>query len=524
MGSIFKGQPMRWLSIIVTLLISVNVFAASKRYLIQLKSHESFLAAKAESVLGAQRGIGLFGTQAVAQDYLNHLDMMVIESHDRASIDTLMQHPDVLAIEEEKFFDLPRTDLFSIWSLDIYRNDLTWGLEALKVQEAWTITKGAGTRVMVLDSGIDEKHGDLSNRFEKARSFMGPDFKDAIGHGTHVAGTIVADGTGSGLMGVAPEARFLMGKVCDNSCSSVGITQGVNWAIEEKVDVVNMSLGGPFLFETAVYNRAEQANIVIVAAAGNGGNGSLSYPAALASTFAVGAVNPDLTKASFSQWGPLLDVVAPGVNVYSSVPQGTGSQSLVKINFGEGLIEVASQGFQNSNPGSSITSSDFVFAGLGKPQDFSNNKATGKIALIQRGEITFQDKVKAASNAGAIGVVIFNNEPGLLTGGLETATNLPVMMIEKETGDRIVTALANNEVISAELSIARSDFGSFSGTSMASPHVAGLVALVRSVNKNLTAAQVRELIRSTATPLTPNPSNQLGRGLVNAEAAVQAAQ
>lgn len=524
MGSICSSRASRWLFFILFTFTTAQAWSSDKRYLIQLRSPKALQNFKAHAQSQAQRGLGLMGTQAKAEDFLQHLDMVVV-SGDQNSLDTLQQHPDVLAIEEEKFFEIPRQETPDWhWSLEGLNQELTWGLQAIHVEQAWTITKGEGVRVMVLDSGVDSQHPDLVGRFEKAKTFMGPDFNDKVGHGTHVTGTILADGGGSGLLGVAPAARFLMGKVCDNSCSSVGITQGVNWAIEEKVDVVNMSLGGPFLFETEVYNRAEQADIVIVAAAGNSGKGSLSYPAALPTTVAVGAVNPDFSKASFSQWGPNLDVVAPGVNVYSSVPQGTGLASLVKIDLGDGLKEVPSQAFQNSDPGSTITNAELVFAGLGKPQDFDKTKTSGRIALIQRGEINFQDKVAAAMSAGAIGVIIYNNEPGLITGGLEKAVSLPVMMIEQSVGQHLVSQLADNVSVTAELSMARTDFGSFSGTSMASPHVAGLVALIRSVNKGLTAAQVRDILRNSATPLTPNPNNQLGRGLINAEAALEAAQ
>ncbi len=500
--------------------------AAGTRYLVKMKSSQGFRSVKAESISAQRQGVGLFGTSAVAQDYLDNLDMMVVESNDRASLALIEAHPDVEAIEQEKFFEIPRVEWPSpqSWSLNDYRQqDLTWGLEAINAAEAWETTKGAGIRVMILDSGIDQNHPDLANRFEKARSFMGATYDDKIGHGTHVSGTILADGAESGLMGVAPEAKLLMGKVCDTSCSSVGISQGVNWAIEEKVDVVNMSLGGPFMFETQVYQKAEDANIVIVAAAGNNGKGNLSYPAALPSTLAVGAVNPDLTRAEFSQYGRLLDVMAPGVNVYSTVPVGMGRDALVQIDLGEGFEKVQSAGFQNSNPGDTVTTGELVFAGLGKPQDFENNKTTGKIALIERGEITFQEKVTAAQNAGATGVVIFNNEAGIVNGGLDSSTSLPVMMIERTVGQAILQKLNQGGSVSAELSIAASNYSAFSGTSMASPHTAGVVALVRAANKSLNAVQVKNLMRETATPLLPNPDNQMGRGLIDAAKAVEAA-
>src|SRR5690606_16747367 len=70
---------------------------------------------------------------------------------------------------------------------------------------------------------------------------------DQAGHGTHVAGTIAASENGSGVVGVAPEAKILAARVCGElGCSSIGIVKAIDWAVEEGVDVINLSLGGPF--------------------------------------------------------------------------------------------------------------------------------------------------------------------------------------------------------------------------------------------------------------------------------------
>jgi serine protease len=138
--------------------------------------------------------------------------------------------------------------------------------------------------------------------------------------------------------------------------------------------------------------------------------------------------------------------------------------------------------------------------------------------------IPFADKVKAAIAAGATGVLIANNAPGLIPGTLSTDGSevaVPAVMIEQSVGDAAKAALAAGSAVNSSIAVIKTDFASFQGTSMATPHVVGVAALVRAANKSLTPAQVRALLKSTATQLSgPNDQNQLGAGLVNAEAAV----
>src|SRR5690606_28555425 len=114
---------------------------------------------------------------------------------------------------------------------------------------------------------------------------------------------------------------------------SYAILAGVEWGIKEKVDVMNLSLGGPnagFL-EKRVYAKAQEQNIVVVAASGNDGELVNSYPASFPEVLSVGAVDKNFLIAPFSNWSESLDVVAPGVAVYSAVPQGTGRKASSKM-------------------------------------------------------------------------------------------------------------------------------------------------------------------------------------------------
>ena len=288
-----------------------------------------------------------------------------------------------------------------------------------------------------------------------------------------------------------------------------------------------MSLGGFFISagERTALDRAEAAGVLVVAASGNNGSGSVSFPAAYGQVLAIGAVDSNLLKADFSQYGPELDLVAPGVDVISSVPRGTGRGTAVKLDDGKGLTEVLSMGLQGS-PLYSAQVKEVVYAGLGKPADFTQD-VSGKFALISRGEITFKEKVDNAIARGAAGVIIFNNAPGLIQGGLTedgSEVAIPAVMVEQSAGNAVRDALAAGQKLTASIAVELSDFASFAGTSMASPHVAGVAALVIGANPSLTPAQVREILKGTATPLSPNNRNEFGSGLVNAEAAVARAR
>ncbi|MGZ3796017.1 MAG: S8 family serine peptidase, partial [Pseudobdellovibrionaceae bacterium] len=411
-----------------------------------------------------------------------------------------------------------------------------WGIAAVKAPEAWQASnnKGNGARVLVLDTGIDAEHPALKANFEKGRDFTGTsdgsDFSDKVGHGTHVSGTIAGVQEDSGFSGVAPEAKLLMGRVCtDQGCSNVAIAQGVNWGIEEKVDVISMSLGGMWSTsaEKTAIAAADAAGVTVVAASGNSGTGSVGYPAALPTVIAVGAVNSKLDKADFSQYGPELAVVAPGVDVVSSVPQGTGRESEVIVTMSGSSQKVTSTTFQGAKELDTAQDVPLVDAGLAKPEDFTGKDFTGKYALISRGEITFGEKVNNALKAHAAGAIIYNNAPGLIHGSLTqdgSTLNIAVAMVEQSVGEALKGELLASRPASASISTVKSDYAHFDGTSMATPHVAGVVALVKAANKNLQPSQVKEILKATAQKLAgPNSNNELGAGLVNAEAAVKTA-
>ncbi len=447
--------------------------------------------------------------------------------------------------------------------------EITWGLKAVRAVEAWgkvrtnrEIIAGRGSRVLVIDTGIDRDHLDIKSRFEAGRNFlsarptaliaskilglMNPgleaglssdendgaegnsyDYYDENGHGTHVSGTILGAYNGAGVAGVAPLSHLLMGRVCGKfGCSSVGIVRAIEYGVEQHVDVINMSLGGPTPSRAGAeaVAAADAANVVVVCASGNDGQGTVSYPAAYPESFAVGAIDSTLNKAVFSNWGPELDIVGPGVDIKSSVPTGSGRQSAVSL-MGAVDADVRSTSFVGSAENTTPVIAELVHVGLGKAEDFTGQDLSGKFALISRGEIPFTEKVQNALKAGAIGALIYNNAPGLISGSLSqdgSSVGIPVAMIEQTIGEAVVQAMTAGQIAKASIGVKVVDHASFSGTSMASPHVAGVAALVKSVNNNLSAAQIRQILQETAVPMEASAErpNEFGSGLVDADAAV----
>ncbi|MFT7839868.1 S8 family serine peptidase [Saccharothrix sp. BKS2] len=198
---------------------------------------------------------------------------------------------------------------------------------------------GAGVRVAVLDTGVDGDHPDLAGREVAERNFSAePDAVDRAGHGTHVAATIA--GGGARYRGVAPDARILDGKVCEASggCRESAVLAGMEWAVEQGADVVNLSLGyqdspGVDPLEEAVNALSARTGALFVVAAGNAGPapGGVTSPGSADAALTVGAVGRDDALAHFSSRGPRVgdgavkpDLTAPGVDIVAAEAGGDG--------------------------------------------------------------------------------------------------------------------------------------------------------------------------------------------------------
>lgn len=548
-------------SVVGVLLVAGNQATAAK-YIVTFKDQKAFGQIHAQYVLSSQLNlsqvtIGQSGRplavgQVDVQESLRPLKSMIIDTNDEKAVQALAQSGLVEFVEPEMFHPAPKPiagfQPWMPWNVSVATAVLDadlmdrrqapetrtpWGIKAVRAPEAWSGAKsGQGARVLVLDTGLDINHPAFLGNFEKGQDFTGAstgsDITDQVGHGTHVSGTVLGVLMTDGFSGVAPKAKLLAGRVCvAEGCSNLAVAKGIAWGIEQKVDVISMSLGGPIgsMAEKRAAEAADAAGVVVVAATGNDGTGKVSYPAGFPTVVAVGATDSTNKRATFSQYGPELDVMAPGVSVNSSVPMGSGRESSVKVKVGSGsLEEVKSTTFVGTVEVRNPLTNTLVVSGLGHPTDFDTAVVAGKFALIGRGEISFGDKARNAIAAGAAGVIIYNNVPGLLQGALTTdgsVLQIPVMMVEQTVGEALKTALLGGDRASVTVQTLATDYSAFDGTSMATPHVAGVVALIRAANQKLTPAQVRAILAETSTNI--GPLSEYGSGLVNAEAAVQKA-
>ncbi|HEY9331874.1 MAG TPA: S8 family serine peptidase [Streptomyces sp.] len=205
----------------------------------------------------------------------------------------------------------------------------------VRAPEAWAKgLDGTGSKVAVLDTGIDDTHPDLTDVVAAEKSFVpGESADDGHGHGTHVASTIAGSGAASDgkEKGVAPGAKLYIGKVLSNGGDGAesGIIAGMEWAREQGVDVVSMSLGtttssdGTDPLSQAVDRLSADGGPLFVIAAGNNVSaGSIGSPGAAASALTVGAVDQRDARAGFSSQGPVAhsyalkpDISAPGVSI-----------------------------------------------------------------------------------------------------------------------------------------------------------------------------------------------------------------
>ncbi|MCX7844442.1 MAG: S8 family peptidase [Candidatus Bipolaricaulota bacterium] len=205
-----------------------------------------------------------------------------------------------------------------------------WALPKIQAPQAWDLTTGSSAiRIAILDTGIDQDHEDLRAKIVANRNFTtSPTVDDRQGHGTHVAGIAAAvTNNARGVAGVGFNAVLMNVKVLDDNGSGQysWIANGIVWAADNGAHVINMSLGGPATSSTleAAVRYAYSRGVVLVAAAGNENTSSPSYPAYYPECIAVAATDQNDAKASFSNYGAWVDIAAPGVSIYSTLPNHT---------------------------------------------------------------------------------------------------------------------------------------------------------------------------------------------------------
>ncbi|OFD54285.1 peptidase S8 [Bacillus mycoides] len=435
---------------------------------------------------------------------------------------------------------------------------------------------GKGIKVGVLDTGVDYNHPDLKGAYKGGYDFVDNDadpmettYEDWIkagkpttpgyvyytNHGTHVAGTIAAQKKNNAdyaVKGVAPDVDLYAYRVLGpwGGGNTAGILAGMDKAIADGMDVINMSLGAqtndPLYATSVAVNNAMLSGVVTVVAAGNAGPNekTLGSPGAAALGISVGASDAAMSIPTFSG---------------SASNEKFENMQLLGKDFPDKLEDLGGQ------------SLPVVFAGLGKQADFTGKDLNGKIALIQRGEITFDEKIKNAQKAGAKAVIVYNNADGQISAYLGEGVGLiPSFRLSKADGERLKAlgevsfkfeTLSNTktegdhladfssrgpvngnydikpDVVAPGVSVFSTapeyindpqegiNYGNayvrLSGTSMATPHVAGTAALILQQHPNYTPFDVKAALMNTSDDLNgQNSVYEVGAGRIDAYQAV----
>lgn len=373
-------------------------------------------------------------------------------------------------------------------------------------------------KLCIIDSGIDASHEDLAGIPMDGVNYSGSGewYTDEDAHGTHVAGTIAAVNNTVGVVGVLPnkQINLYIAKVFDasGSAESSVIAQAVLACMRAKANVVSMSLGGgsPTFVERRIYKMATERDMLVVAAAGNDGSDTVSFPAGYADVVSVAAIDSNKVVADFSQFNKDVELSGPGVDVLSTVP--LGSQTGASLAVGTASFSVLPMA------GSPRTSATGVLADFGLGDTPVAGSMTGKVCLISRGTIAFGLKVQNCEASGGVGAVVYNNTTGDLNGTLgDSVTTIPSVGALQVDGATMLGQVGQSSTVAVFAST--DNYAYFNGTSMATPHVSAVAALVWSYFPTCSATQIRASLDKSAQDLgDPGRDIYYGYGLVQAKA------
>lgn len=283
----------------------------------------------------------------------------------RKTLKALAEQPDVVAVLPNQKIHLikPRKLEYSQLTQPEQKDKLTWGLKQLEIPKLWEKTKGQDINIAVLDTGVYGEHSALKDRVKDfividplGRRIKSEPPYDCADHGTHVCGTIAGGQTSEGVsIGVAPQANLLVAGVLIGDATLQTLMEGISWAIEKGADIINMSLGFNYyepIFAEILEILLNQYGILPVVAIGNENHGNSSSPGNVYNAFSVGAVekteSDDVDVTFFSSGASLVfpgqanpwvtkpDVVAPGVQIYSSIPPSKGPDGTYEYGFMDG--------------------------------------------------------------------------------------------------------------------------------------------------------------------------------------------
>lgn len=427
-----------------------------------------------------------------------------------AALAGIRNNPNVVLVED----DPPR---FLYGCDPIAESPLPYGIELVDAPGVWIDGfNGKDIKVGVIDSGVFAGHSDFNSPLlDGYPTGWDTDFN---GHGTHVTGTIAAALNGSGVVGVSPGVSIYMVKVFGDAGQWIYSSTLLNAAKNCQsagCKIISMSLGGPgrSVTEDRGFQQLYSAGILLVAAAGNAGDNTTSYPAGYSSVISVAAVDANKAVASFSQKNSTVELAAPGVGVLSTVPYcEENTVTVAETKWAGNHIEFATRGTANGT---------LVNGGRAIATDLA---WSGKIVLVERGDISFYEKVRNVQLSGGVACLIYNNVPGeelYATLGDGNSSTIPAIGLNRANGLALLNEVGRSAAVTSTVTYDTSAWAEYDGTSMATPHVSAVAALIWSAAPGKSNANIRQALQVTAEDLgTAGRDNSYGYGLVRAKAAL----
>ncbi|MGB0893610.1 MAG: S8 family serine peptidase [Parashewanella sp.] len=449
---------------------------------------------------------------------------------DDSMAEKMSQYADVEYVEE----DLPRRFL---------AQTVPWGQTFVGATSLNDRQSGNRT-ICIIDSGYDLAHNDLSGNQVSGSNNSGTGQWNVPGannaHGTHVAGTIAAINNSEGVVGVLPNqnAKVHVIKVFNSSGwgYSSSLVSAINTCVSNGSNVVTMSLGGAGSSTTERNAMQSVANngVLLIAAAGNSGNSTKSYPASYDSVMSVAAVDSNKQHATFSQYNDQVEISGPGEAILSTVTVGEGRLANITVGstsyFDNGVVphsRVVGTVSKSLSPIHGTYTGELAECSV-SGASFNCGNMTNKVCLVERvGNQSSSSRpeinaVKACENAGARATIVFSNSarsglqnPFVMDDNSELQ-NVSVS-VDRATGLALRAKVGQSVTVSDE---SGKDYAYYNGTSMATPHVSGVATLVWSYHPTCTAAQIRNALNVTAEDIdVAGVDIRTGNGLVNAQAA-----